>query len=314
MLAVSAWDGTVRVYNITTQGYGAQSKAMGEPRGMVTLQEPVLCVAWAPGQGGESVLIGCADGGLHQWNIGTGGNPNQIGKHAQGIRHVFFVKEMNMIVTGSWDRTVAFWNGTSPNPAFSHNLSERVYAMDVKYPAAVIGTANRQIYVLDLANPQNIRNQIESPLKFQTKSLSIFPDKTGFAVSSIEGRVGIQFLGDASKNYVFKCHRDDQSKIIYPVNGIDFHMGQGTLVTCGSDGILNTWDKDSKMKLKSFPKQKDSIVSAKFNPQGNLLAYLVSYDWHKGHEGYDSAKGNTIAIHTVDEKEVAKKASANRYR
>ncbi|KAK5965660.1 putative mrna export factor, partial [Trichostrongylus colubriformis] len=55
---------------------------------------------------------------------------------------------------------------------------------------------------------------IESQLKFQHRCVSIFKDKTnsmpcGFAVGSIEGRVGIHYVETANPkdNFTFKCHR-----------------------------------------------------------------------------------------------------------
>jgi len=35
-----------------------------------------------------------------------------------------------------------------------------------------------------------------SPLKWQTRVVSCFPQGNGFAVGSIEGRVGIQYIDD----------------------------------------------------------------------------------------------------------------------
>ena len=47
-----------------------------------------------------------------------------------------------------------------------------------------------------------------SALKMQSVSLRCFPDKTGFAVGSIEGRVGIQYVapGTEGRSFAFKCH------------------------------------------------------------------------------------------------------------
>lgn len=34
----------------------------------------------------------------------------------------------------------------------------------------------------------------ESSLKYQTRAIAAFPDKTGYALSSIEGRVSIEYI------------------------------------------------------------------------------------------------------------------------
>jgi len=68
--------------------------------------------------------------------------------------------------------------------------------MDATDKIAVIGTADRQVHIYDLRNPFNKYRQLESPLKWQTRAISCFPDaigKDGYAIGSIEGRVGIQY-------------------------------------------------------------------------------------------------------------------------
>lgn len=65
--------------------------------------------------------------------------------------------------------------------------------------------------------------RLQSPLKFQTRCIATFPDKAGYLVGSIEGRVAVQHVDDSQqpKNFTFKCHRDNND--IYSVNAINFH-------------------------------------------------------------------------------------------
>jgi hypothetical protein len=44
--------------------------------------------------------------------------------------------------------------------------------------------------------------RIQSPLRYQSRSLACFPDKKGFALGSIEGRVAIHHVEDADSRYV----------------------------------------------------------------------------------------------------------------
>lgn len=84
----------------------------------------------------------------------------------------------------------------------------------------------------------------------------------------------------SSKNFSFKCHRDD-AKNIFSVNDISFHPVHGTFSTAGSDGTVSFWDKDSKQRLKPFPKSNGQIVATAFNRNGTIFAYAVGYDWSK---------------------------------
>lgn len=63
--------------------------------------------------------------------------------------------------------------------------------------------------VFNLGNPGAVYKSVESPLKYQTRCISCFPDKTGYLIGSIEGRVAVHHVEDnlQSKNFTFKCHR-----------------------------------------------------------------------------------------------------------
>jgi mRNA export factor len=137
--------------------------------------------------------------------------------------------------------------------------------MDATDRICVVGTADRQIHIFDLSNPFGKPRTVESPLKWQTRVISCFPPSVGgegYAIGSIEGRVGIQYLGvnDDKKNFSFKCHRLDilnptlpgikGSQNIFPINTITFHKGQGTFCTGGGDGSLTFWDGIARAKLK----------------------------------------------------------------
>jgi mRNA export factor len=83
----------------------------------------------------------------------------------------------------------------------------------------------------------------ESPLKYQSRCVACFPDQTGFAIGGIEGRVGIEYVQKMPNKdrFAFKCHRQDSN--VYSVNALAFNNHFGTFATCGSDGVVNFWDK-----------------------------------------------------------------------
>jgi hypothetical protein len=58
---------------------------------------------------------------------------------------------------------------------FSYNLPERCYALDVKHPLLVVGTADRHLLVFNLQNPSQPYKQLQSPLKWQTRCVACFP-------------------------------------------------------------------------------------------------------------------------------------------
>jgi mRNA export factor len=106
------------------------------------------------------------------------------------------------VATGSWDKTVKFWDLKGAEPVGTLDARERVYSMDVKDQLLVVATAERHIHMINLQDPTKIYKSITSPLKWQTRVVSCFSDATGFAVGSIEGRCAIQYVEDKDTRYV----------------------------------------------------------------------------------------------------------------
>ena len=123
----------------------------------------------------------------------------QVGAHEQPIRcaKLFQSGATQMLVTGSWDKTIKYWDLRQSNPVATLQCQERIYTMDIRNDSLlVIGTADRYINVVNLNNPTAFYKTIQSPLKWQTRVVTCFTDASGFAVGSIEGRCAIQYVED----------------------------------------------------------------------------------------------------------------------
>lgn len=304
-LAVSSWDSGVRIYDFAN---GPQLKWMFK------CQKEVLCVAWS--KDGTRLAAGDVTGHVNVIdlrNVGEGEvKADNFKPHDDAVKCVRWYEDNgnHFLVTGSWDRTVKFFNLASSdnplNPLATIPCQERVYTMDLKDKLLVIGTAERHIHMVDLNNPTTIAKTISSPLKWQTRVVSCFSDASGFAVGSIEGRCAIQYVKEdqANLNFSFKCHRQqdpsqrDIAKV-YSVNAISFHPQHGTFSTAGSDGTFHFWDKDAKHRLKGYPETGGSITATGFSKDGNIFAYAVSYDWSKGFSGNTQGYPIKIKLHQI---------------
>lgn len=323
LLVSTSFDNSVRCWQIQKQMNQVQANAVAE----VKADGPVLCSDF--NHDGSVCFFGGADNQAKMWQLGQP-TAQTIGRHEKPIKCIQYVQIQNnsLVITGGWDNTVKFWDMRQPNPVQSISVAQRVYAMDVRSPLMVVATADvpaherqpnsaelRYVYTFNLQNFQHGQPHSfdPSPLKHQTRCIATFPDQTGYAIGSIEGRVAIQHVDQAKKdkNFAFKCHRQQgqqlvqgkQTSEVYAVNAITFHP-LGTFATAGSDGVFNFWDKDSKQRLKNFPRCNGPISAAKFSPAGDLFAYSVSYDWSKGREFYNQAAPNDIFLHVVEQQEV----------
>ncbi|XP_064626750.1 mRNA export factor-like [Lineus longissimus] len=292
-LIAGSWDNNVRCWEVNADGSTV-------PKAQQTHTGPVLDCCWS--DDGSKVFTASCDKTAKMWDLNSN-QAIQVAQHDAPIKTVHWVKAPNYscIMTSSWDKTLKFWDTRSSAPMMTIPLPERAYCADVLYPMAVVGTAGRGLIIYQLENQPQEFKKIDSPLKYQHRCVSIFPDKktnqpVGFALGSIEGRVAIHYVNPTNPrdNFTFKCHRSNGTpngvQDIYAVNDISFHPVHGTLATTGSDGRFSFWDKDARTKLKTSEQLDQPIAASAFNAQGNIFAYAASYDWSKGHEGYDPAK------------------------
>ncbi len=318
MLTATAWDNTIRCWEVhVSQGPIEAGSTRPrtvinsmEPKAMLTQAAPILCSAWS-GDGGKVAFAGL-DKTVKIWDLAAGGKETVLGQHDHAVKEVAYINELNLVVTGSWDKTLRYWDGRQPTAALTVPLPERCYGLSVVHPMLVVITADRHILMYNLSSPQQPFGKQESLLKRQLRTVACFPDASGFAYGSIEGRVGIHFVNQPASNFAFKCHRvaaaAGNSTDIYPVNGISFHREYGTFATGGSDGVYNFWDKDEKSKVGDFKRSNLPITCCSFSAQGNLFAYGNCYDWSQGPEVHNpqTAKSH-VMVHSVVDKEIARK-------
>lgn len=304
-LSVASWDNKVRIYEIANNGE-SQGRAMYEHQG------PVLSTRWSP-DGTKVVSAGC-DNAARLYDLQSS-QTTQVAAHDAPIRSVRYVNipaaAAPMIVTASWDKTLKYWDTRQQQPVSTVNLPERAYAMDTQKDLLVVGTAERHVCIFNLNNPGVIFKSVVSPLKWQTRAVCCYPTGASYAIGSIEGRCGIQYIDEpenSQKSFSFKCHRQAVSgrneSQVFPVNAISVHPVYNTLSTAGSDGSYNFWDTESKHRLKAFNGVGGPITSSAFNSSGTIYAYSLSYDWSKGHQQNNSQNITTVKFHMIQEEDV----------
>lgn len=283
---------------------------------------------------GQGFFSGCTDGKAY-WvdfnslgasgssfggaNKAGGGNIQVCGSHQAPIRSVHWIESNSLLLTSSMDSTIKFWdlrtslNNQNASPVNTITLPDRVFSMDVQHPVCVICTANRGLYVYDLSNlsypqlqPVKSVKGDQAPLNRQYRCVKVSPDKTFYAVTSIEGRVSVQYVSptNQSKTFAYKCHRDKANKLAYPINDIAFHPKYNTYATIGGDGKYNLWDKDNKVRLEegkqvtistSNGSQPYSLTAGAFSCNGDKFAYAAGYDWSMGISGRNALGNNAKA-------------------
>jgi mRNA export factor len=307
-MAISNWDKKNRIFEITSNGQ-VEGRALYEHDG------PILSTRFT--LDGTKVISGGADKQVKLFDLASQ-QAQTIGIHNDAVRVVRHVtcgpQNTPCVVSGSWDKTVKYWDTRQQNPICTLNMPERVYAMDSSQKLLVVGTAERHILIIDLNNPDKIFKSQLSPLKYQTRTIGCYPKGDGFAIGSIEGRCGIQYVDDMQQKqfgFSFKCQRVNKTASkesnVYSLNSVVFNPQYGTFATAGSDGTFSFWDKDSRHRLKGFPSLNATIPVVNFNRTGMLFAYALSYDWSKGYAMNTPQYPNTVRIHVCKDDEVKPK-------
>lgn len=157
---------------------------------------PSLCTTWSAD--GMKCFSGGADKSIQMLDLPSGQSIPMPNAHEGAVSCLRWVTSpsFSALVSGSWDKTLKYWDLRSPTAMATVQLPERCYAMDFANDLLVVGTAERHLlmYSMSSGNPAQPVKSIASPLKWQTRTVSCFPNGSGFAVGSIEGRVGIQYV------------------------------------------------------------------------------------------------------------------------
>jgi len=273
-LLVSSWDCTVRLYDVNANQLKLQYNH----------EAPALDATF---QGNNNCWSCGADCKVRKFDFESQ-IESVIGHHKDPVRSIEYVPDVNLVATGGWDSRLKLWDprlsdSSSTVPVADNLLPDKVYTMAVCGDKLLVGTAGRRVLIWDLRNMSH--QQRESLLKYQIRCIESFADKRGYVVSSIEGRVAVEYLDPSpevqKQKYAFKCHRNKDPatglEIVYPVNAISFHQKFNTFATGGSDGFVSIWDGKNKKRLVQFHRYPTSIPSLSFSPNGATLAIACSY-------------------------------------
>ncbi|SOV02953.1 related to mitotic checkpoint protein BUB3 [Ustilago sp. UG-2017a] len=359
-ILASSWDHRVHHYRINSSVSDSASTSASDQDLVTKVQTfaheaPVLDVCFITDTLAASASV---DRRVRLLDLQTG-KTLILGKHEDSLLKLRWCPQTQLLVSGSADRKLSFWNVSLEDPTKAGlfktlDMPDKVIALDISppfplangdstpiysasapgkphprdpTPRLVVGMTGRHVFVYDLLPLHSAidREQAgervaerdwqpdqkrESSLKFMARDLRCMPSGDGYATSSIEGRIAVEFFDPNPKvqamKYAFKCHRETVSEgadplvvgvvegeeemetpydVVYPVHGIAFHPKHGTFASLGGDAVISVWDAAAKKRIRQYPKLTSPITAGTFDPSGTMLLVATGSDSIDAKEG-----------------------------
>ena len=237
-----------------------------------------------------------------------------LSTHAKGVKSVVYSSAHRLLISASWDSTLHIHHSQTPSqPTTIVSLPSKPFSLSLTATKLVVAMASRAVHIYDLAQLASDSIAVlshgnsssdyaalstepwqrrESSLKFMTRAVACMPNDAGYASSSIEGRVAVEWFDPSdssqSRKYAFKCHRQPSPEgvdVVYPVNALAFHPVHGTFASGGGDGFVALWDGVSKRRIRQYQKYVASVAALSFSADGKYLAIAISPGFEDGKEG-----------------------------
>ncbi|KAK3339203.1 WD40-repeat-containing domain protein [Neurospora tetraspora] len=317
-LLVSSWDRNVYLYEIAEGTEDATLVNKFEHRA------PILDVCF--GANGNEAYTAGLDCSVKRIDLSTG-EQTVLSTHEKPVRCVVYSPQHSMLISASWDHTLHVHNTSAPNSTpITISLPGKPHALAASPSKVVVAMTARLVHIYDLPtlasalaspDPASVTiapwQQRESSLKFLTRAVACMPNDAGYATSSIEGRVAVEWFEDTAESqarkYAFKCHRQTAPEeegggdVVYPVNALTFHPVYGTFASGGGDGTVALWDAEAKRRMRQYQKFPDSVAALAFSNNGKYLAIVVCRGFETDMEDFNSAGRTKVFIRELGETE-----------
>ncbi|KAK4701320.1 cell cycle arrest protein BUB3, partial [Phenoliferia sp. Uapishka_3] len=301
LLLSGAWDSNVALHDLNSPSNVRKIQMRGA----------VLDVAW--GTSDLQVFAGGLGKEVKSVDFNSAAS-SVVVRHDDAVKCIEYSSQLNSVLSAGWDSTLRVTSPNDPSSSTVIQLPGKVYSLATSTTKIIAAMGGRAVWIWDarmLGEAIEKKGEIEpwqkreSSLKFMTRAVRAMPNDDGYATTSIEGRVAVEFFDPSpaaqAKKYAFKCHRQviEGVDTVYPVQGLAFNAVHGTFATGGGDCTVSIWDPLAKKRLRQFPKYPSPISALEFNADGTKLAVAFSEADEGGTKG--EKNGNGVIIRTCGE-------------
>lgn len=303
LLLITSWDGSLSIYKVDEQ---AKKVDLSQ---RLQYKHPLLCCDFIDDPDLQ-IYVGAVQGEILRVDLTATPNFQALANNEANLGICRMCKYgCDKLLAASWDGLIQvidpFNYPQEVGPAMKNlnptgaEVKNKIFAMDTNSSRLILGMNNSQVRWFHLPLREDDNGTLaESGLKYQIRDIALLPqDQDGYACSSIDGRVAVEFFNDGggnednlSKRFAFRCHRLNlkDTNLAYPVNSIEFSPLSRFLYTAGSDGIVSCWNLQTRKKVKNFPKFNENSV-VKMACGDNILCLATSDDTFKTNAAIDHA-------------------------
>ncbi|MCX5166153.1 trypsin-like peptidase domain-containing protein [Streptomyces sp. NBC_00264] len=273
-LATDSDDGTVRLWDTTTDGTSS------EPRAELTGNGSVNSVGFSPD--GKTLATDSEDGTVRLWDTTTDGTSfkprAELTGHPSPVNSVVFSSDGKTLATGNEDGTVRLWDtttdGTSSEPRaeLTGNGSVNSVVFSPVGRTLVTGSEDGTVRLWDTTTGAFEPRANFTGSGYKVNSVVFSPDGETLATGSEDGLVR---LWDTTTEGTSSEPRAELTGHGDKVLSVGFSRDGKTLATGSEDGLVRLWDTTTE-GTSSEPRAEltgnGSVNSVGFSPDGKILA------------------------------------------
>ncbi|CAB4256306.1 similar to Saccharomyces cerevisiae YOR026W BUB3 Kinetochore checkpoint WD40 repeat protein that localizes to kinetochores during prophase and metaphase [Maudiozyma barnettii] len=265
-LLVTAWDGTLSIYKTNSEITNKDKLPSLYKRGKN--ETPLICCCVL----NLDIYVGTVQGQLLRYDIGTnmfkpvlvtGEDVSTLALckiFVYGNHHL-----NNSLICISWDGSISVVDVGLGKIDMRIQLKEdrKILSADCNSNKLILVETGHKLRLFELPlREQDEGISMVSALKYQIRDIKLLPTSSGYVISSIDGRVAVEYLNEPERQFAFRCHRLNlkDTQFVFPVNTLAFCPGTSKMLTGGSDGAVSFWNLDTRRKLKQFPKFNSNSV------------------------------------------------------
>jgi len=318
----SAWDSTIRLYDITTEG-----TTQVKQKACFQTDDPCVSVSFCLDTG--TILAGCINNSILQVDPESRAITT-IGSHSDAVKDVYWCQDQGLVLSLSYDKTLKVWDPRTQSPVQDLDIGQKIICSTFNFGYLVMGLGDSKIMIGKLAHilaeNRNLMPGMQmgrfctspSPFEGDEQLTSLALGQQGFstfkiAAGSDYGNVNISLYETLTYGNVpfrsqttFRPHkttvpRSTLNMTVRPVQAVDFFPHREDLIyTMGAEGAGYAWNYQNKRKIYTMMNAGIPVTKAQMSFDGRFIAYSLGYDWSQGIEGSEKYK-TKLYVHQVND-------------